>query len=186
MAFIEPPSLFRVYYYDTIQEKWILRPAYHIQIGERSSIKFSPNAMLVTIGASPKPSRSILMRSTETILDRYKRVIFEGDILETIGKDKDGNPYERALVFYKNATFSAHYYSKVPKKLEKTRGSWWGEGWEPNIAQNLFNHSPQTHLCGWKIVGNLLENPELLGYQRTRFVDDKTKKLKIKDFSLES
>ncbi len=183
MAYIEPPSLFRVYFYNTILKKWVMRPAFRVQIGNKSNIEFTHAGMIVTLGSDPKP-KSLLMRSTGTILDRYKRVIFEGDILETIGKDK-GIPNERALVFYRNSTFSAHYYSKVPKKLEKTRGAWWGEGSEPNLGL-AWNNAPQTKWKNWKVAGNILENPELLGYTRDRFVDDKAKKLKIKDFSLES
>lgn len=117
--------------------------------GRRSSEK----VILVSDTRNP----AILMYASE-VFDINGKLIYEGDILHA---GKDIEECERAVVFYNKGIFSADYFSKAPpSSANGNTNAWWGEGWEPDL---LRRSNIDTRRFRMRNIGNICENPELLG-----------------------
>lgn len=165
------PTPYRVWYHSNLHESDMMMPVYELTAEymhkDRTRIFASTLENNHEIGMSTHfrvdahriHRNAILMRNSD-VRDRAGRFIYDGDILQ-IGFEGDPS-YERALCFYDKGTFSFSYFSKVINESgEVVDGAWWGEGWEPYIGKLI---TPKGRIRNWKIIGNICENPELLGF----------------------
>lgn len=162
--------MFRVWRESSLYESWVMFPVQTLtsecnhKEGARTFVETRPEPRLgmqhsFRVDHPQRQDGTILMQNSN-VRDRAGQFIFDGDILQS-GTDED--PGERALCYYDKGTFSFSYWSQVVKDNAIVAGQWWGEGWEPYIGRRV---TATGRVRGLKIIGNVCENPELLGIPR--------------------
>lgn len=173
---------FRVFFHSNLQDKNVLLPVhsltteYHGKNDIRvfvSVLEQGKRGPQTTFRVNSKAVSPCILMRRSSILDRYGKPIFSGDVLQFSTKEEPD--YERSIVYYHNKVFSASYYSRVPPdRVDGYTNAWWGEGWEPNL-ENLLRYtvkkdkSKQRQRIHLHNIGNICENPELIGYEKKDF-----------------